>query len=137
MMKSAQLKQRKPKMVPTVGGSIYVRSDEMDWRPTQFDKVSIKVLYEDKEKGEMTCLAKLEPGAKLPMHIHADIEQSFVLEGSMTDHDGTAHAGDFVWRHPGSTHENYSETGALVLAVYRKPNIFKNSSGLQARRKAR
>ena len=39
---------------PTLGGSTYVRPQDMDWAPTQFAGVSIKVLYEDKEKGEMT-----------------------------------------------------------------------------------
>jgi hypothetical protein len=43
-------------LVPTVGGSTYVKPSEMDWQPTRFEKVSIKVLYEDPERGEMTCL---------------------------------------------------------------------------------
>jgi hypothetical protein len=42
----------------------------------------------------------------------------------MGDHDGTCNAGEYVWRKAGSFHENASETGAVVLAVYRKPNIF-------------
>jgi anti-sigma factor ChrR (cupin superfamily) len=133
--KTAEVKPRVPKMKATPGGSTYVRPGEMEWSPTQFDKVWIKVLYEDKAKGEMTCLVKLEPGAYLPMHIHPEIEQALVLEGSMTDHDGTAYAGDYVWRRPGSTHDNHSEDGAVVFAVYRKPNIFQHSSGLKASRR--
>ena len=74
---------------PTVGGSVYVQTQEMQWEPTQFAGISIKVLYEDKAKGEMTCLLKWEPGATLPMHKHPEIEQSWVLEGSFYDHDGT------------------------------------------------
>ena len=53
-------------LVPTIGGSTYVKRSEMDWKPTRFEKVSIKVLYEDPERGEMTCLLKLEPGAHIP-----------------------------------------------------------------------
>jgi anti-sigma factor ChrR (cupin superfamily) len=66
--------------------------------------------------------------------VHADIEQSYVIAGSITDHDGTAHAGDYVWRKAGSAHENRSDTGAIVLAVYRKPNIFQHSTGFDADR---
>ena len=55
---------------------------------------------------------------------------------SMTDHDGTVHAGEYVWRHGGSVHDNVSEEGAIVLAVYRKPNLFQNSTGLNARKDA-
>ena len=47
---------RPPGMVPTIGGSTYVKPSQMHWKPTRFEKVSIKVLYEDPERGEMTCL---------------------------------------------------------------------------------
>jgi quercetin dioxygenase-like cupin family protein len=72
---------RKPKVQPTVGASTYVDPSSMDWKPSQFEGIQIKVLYEDKAKGEMTCLLKWEPGASLPMHRHPELEQSFVLEG--------------------------------------------------------
>ena len=73
---------------PTIGGSVYVKPQELAWEPTQFDGISIKVLYEDKVKGEMTCLLKWEPSATLPMHKHPEIEQTYVIEGSFYDHDG-------------------------------------------------
>lgn len=109
---------------PTQGGSIYVRPDGMEWSPTRFDKVSIKVLYENPEQGEMTCLLKLEPGAHIPFHRHPALEQTYILEGSVRDHDGEGKAGDYIWRKPDSLHDNTSDTGAIVFAVYRKPNIY-------------
>ena len=51
-----------------------------------------------------------------------------MLEGSFYDHDGICRAGEYVWRQPGSFHETHSDEGAVLLAVYRKPNIFKNTS---------
>jgi hypothetical protein len=87
---------RPPGLVPTIGGSTYVKPSQMDWKPTRFEKVSIKVLYQDPERGEMTCLLKLEPGAYIPFHKHPEIEQTLVLEGSVDDHDGMATAGDYV-----------------------------------------
>ncbi|HTZ37470.1 MAG TPA: cupin domain-containing protein [Stellaceae bacterium] len=116
--------ERPPGLRPTVGGSTYVKPSEIEWKPTRFDKVSIKVLYENAERGEMTCLLKLEPGAHIPFHRHPEVEQSWVLEGSVEDHDGVAQAGDYIWRVPGSMHENFSPQGAVLLAIYRKPNIY-------------
>jgi len=116
--------ERSHDLVPTQGGSAYIKPSEMEWRPTRFEKVSIKVLYEDTRRGEMTCLLKLEPGAYIPFHKHPEIEQSLVLEGSVEDHDGVATAGDYVWRKPGSLHDNRSPGGAVLFAVYRKPNIY-------------
>jgi hypothetical protein len=37
--------------------------------------------------------------------------------------------GEFVWRHKGSFHETHSDEGAVILAIYRKPNVFQNSAG--------
>ena len=125
---------KKTKVQATVGASTYVRPQEMEWAPTQFEKVFMKVLYQDKAKGELTCLVKLEPGAKLPMHVHPELEQAFVLEGSMWDHDGICRAGEYVWRTAGSYHENQSDEGAVVLAIYRKLNIFQNSIGFESRK---
>jgi anti-sigma factor ChrR (cupin superfamily) len=127
--------KRAPKMVPTPGGSIYVKPQDMAWEPTQFDGVSIKVLYEDKAKGEMTCLLKWAPGASLPMHKHPEIEQSWVLEGSFSDHDGICRAGEYVWRHEGSCHQTYSAEGAIILAIYRQPNIFQHGAGYDRKAK--
>jgi quercetin dioxygenase-like cupin family protein len=121
--------KRAPKTEPTIGGSTYVRPQDLEWSRTQFDKVWIKILYEDRSKGESTVLIKLEPGAHLPFHKHPELEQAYVLEGSMYDHDGVCRAGEYVWRKAGSFHENRSDTGAVILAVYRKQNIFINGTG--------
>ena len=129
-----QATAKRPKVQPTIGGSTYVQPQDMEWAPTQFEKVYVKALYQDKEKGELTCLVKLEPGAKLPMHVHPELEQAYVLEGSMSDHDGVCRAGEYVWRR-GSYHENESAEGAIVLAIYRKPNIFQHSAGFETKTK--
>src|SRR5271155_2777556 len=102
-------------LAPTIGGSTYIKPSEMEWKPTRFEKVSIKVLYEDPERGEMTCLLKLEPGAHIPFHKHPEIEQTLVLEDSVEDHDGIATAGDYIWRKPGSLHDNTSPGGRRVV----------------------
>jgi hypothetical protein len=34
-----------------------------------------------------------------------------------------------VWRQPGSYHETRSDEGAILLAIYRKPNVFGHTSG--------
>lgn len=114
---------------PTPSGSTYLKPGDMQWSPTRFDGISIKVLYEDRNKGEMTCLLKWAPGATLPFHRHAAIEQSYVIEGSFYDHDGIARAGEFVWRKEDSRHETRSDEGCVILAVYRKPNVFRSGAG--------
>ena len=119
------------KLAPTEGGSTYVDPGAMDWQPSQFEGIAMKVLYRDEAKGEMTVLLKWQPGASLPFHRHPELEQSYVLEGSFYDHDGVCRAGEFVWRRPGSLHETHSDEGCVLLAVYRKPNVFFHTEGFR------
>jgi len=63
-----------------------------------------RALYKDEAAGEMTCLLRWDPGARLPFHMHPEIEQR-------------------------SMHETYSEEGCTILAIYRKPNVFAKSAG--------
>jgi anti-sigma factor ChrR (cupin superfamily) len=119
------------KLAPTPQGSTYVCPDKMEWKPSQFEGIEIKVLYEDKERGELTCLLRWQPGTTLPFHKHPEIEQSYVISGSFSDHDGICRAGEYVWRKPGSMHETHSAEGCVILAIYRKPNIFRNSAGFE------
>jgi quercetin dioxygenase-like cupin family protein len=119
-------------LAPTVGGSTYVDPNAIEWKPSQFEGIDIKVLYEDRALGELTCLLRWAPGTTLPFHKHPEIEQSYVVSGSFSDHDGTCHAGEYVWRRPGSMHETHSAEGCVILAIYRKPNIFRHSAGFEA-----
>jgi anti-sigma factor ChrR (cupin superfamily) len=83
-----------------------------------------KILFEDRERGLCTALFRWAPGAELPEHEHVDIEQTYVLEGSLADHEGVCRAGDYVWRPAGSRHRAWSTDGCLLLAVFLKPNRF-------------
>lgn len=132
MSSNAFAERLKGQLEPTAGGSIYVDPAKVEWEPSQFAGIRMKVLYRNDAAGEMTVLLKWEPGACLPFHKHPEIEQSWVLEGSFYDHDGICRAGQFVWRRPGSMHETKSGEGCVILAIYRKPNIFYKSAGFQA-----
>jgi anti-sigma factor ChrR (cupin superfamily) len=104
--------------------SRYVNVDALPWQETRFPGVTMKVLVEDKASGLVTGLFRFEPGAKLPYHEHVEIEQSFVLEGSLIDDEGEATAGNFVWRPAGNRHDAHSPNGCLVLSMFLKPNKF-------------
>lgn len=63
--------------------SHYVDVAGLPWVPTRFQGVELKILMEDKETGLLTALTRFAPGAVLPDHEHVEIEQTFVLEGSL------------------------------------------------------
>jgi anti-sigma factor ChrR (cupin superfamily) len=73
--------------------SRYIDVASLPWVPTRFKGVELKVLMEDKETGLLTALTRFAPGATLPDHEHTELEQSYVLEGSLADDEGVATAG--------------------------------------------
>ncbi|HEX2335484.1 MAG TPA: cupin domain-containing protein, partial [Hyphomicrobiaceae bacterium] len=95
----------------------------MPWENTKFPGIQIKVLYSDAD-GITTALFKLAPGAVVPLHEHTALEQTYVLEGSLEDHEGVCGPGQFVWRPAGNQHEATAPNGALILGFFLKPNRF-------------
>ena len=104
--------------------SRYVDVGKLPWKPTPCPGIEMKVLLEDKESGLLTALFRWQPGSVLTLHEHVEVEQTFVLEGSLVDEEGEVTAGNYVWRPKGNRHTATSPNGALVLSVFLKPNIF-------------
>lgn len=84
----------------------------------------MKVLLQEEESGLLTALFRWAPGTALDLHEHVEIEQTYVLSGSIVDDEGEVRAGDYVWRPKGNRHLARSPGGALVLSVFLKPNRF-------------
>jgi quercetin dioxygenase-like cupin family protein len=104
--------------------SRYVQVDELPWQATRFTGIQIKVLMEDATTGLQTVLTRMAPGSTLTDHEHVELEQSWVLEGRLVDHEGEVKAGNYVWRPAGSRHSASAPEGALVLGFFLKPNRF-------------
>ena len=104
--------------------SRYVDIDDLPWKPTPTPGIDMKILLQDQETGLLTALFRWEPGTQLPLHEHVEIEQTYVLEGSIVDDEGTVSAGNFVWRPRGNRHLAHSPNGALVISFFLSPNKF-------------
>jgi anti-sigma factor ChrR (cupin superfamily) len=104
--------------------SRYVDVDQLSWTPTRWPGIELKVLMEDKQTGLLTALTRFAPGAVLPDHEHVEIEQTYVIEGSLVDAEGEAKAGQYVWRPAGSRHDAHAPDGCVVLSFFLKPNKF-------------
>ena len=104
--------------------SRYVSVDQLPWKPTPTPGIDMKVLLEDKDSGLLTALFRWEPGTALDLHEHVEIEQTYVLEGSIVDDEGEVTAGNYVWRPKGNRHLARSPGGALVISFFLTPNKF-------------
>lgn len=81
--------------------------------PVQPDITWLPISWDD-EAGQGSYLMRLQPGAVTIEHEHAGFEEFLVLEGTLTDSDGTVFgAGDFV-SYAGGTHHSWTEDGCLI-----------------------
>ena len=83
----------------------------------------MKVLMHDPETGMLTLITRLAPGACVPRHMHEDLEQTYILEGSLEDDEGECSAGNFVIRRKGSTHSPVAPNGCTMLVFFVKPTV--------------
>src|SRR5271156_4428965 len=91
------------------------------------DGIEMKMLYKD-DQGRSTILFRMAPGAVVPLHEHTDLEQTFMLEGSLVDHEGEVTAGNFVWRPGGNIHVAHALHGAVFISMFNRPNRFFDGS---------
>jgi anti-sigma factor ChrR (cupin superfamily) len=98
---------------------------DLPWHQTPFPGIDQKILLRDEERGLVTALVRMAPGSRLPLHEHADVEQTYVLEGSLADDEGNdITAGNYIWRPAGHRHVAWSPNGALLIGIFLKPNVF-------------
>ena len=73
--------------------STYVDVDKLPWQKTRFPGIESKTLMANPATGMSTQLMRWAPGARLPRHEHVEIEQSYVIQGSLADDAGVCRAG--------------------------------------------
>jgi anti-sigma factor ChrR (cupin superfamily) len=100
--------------------SRFINIESVPWIDTAPGN-KMKVLYHDPQTNLLTILTKLEPGAGIPAHVHEDLEQTLVLEGSLVDDEGECTAGNFVIRAKGSRHAPTAPKGCTMLVFFMKP----------------
>src|SRR5262249_44893283 len=107
---------------PSLGAlaSRFIETESLPWIETAPGN-KMKVVYHDPATGMLTILAKLEAGGGIPAHAHEDLEQTFVLEGSLLDDEGECTAGNFVIRAKGSRHSPTAPKGCTMLVFFLKP----------------
>src|SRR5271155_3315337 len=92
-------------------GMRFMLSNLMPWEGTAIKGIESKVLFRDAAKGMVTVLVRMAPGTSGPRHRHAEVEESYVLEGDVTISGVEMKAGDYCRAEPGSVHIGISTRG--------------------------
>ncbi|HJR75822.1 MAG TPA: cupin domain-containing protein [Nitrospiraceae bacterium] len=100
----------------------FVRTATLEWQDIG-DGVSVKLVYFDPAGARLTTLMKMGPGSRYAAHVHAQVEEIYVLEGSCICAGRLLQAGDYHRAEASSTHpDTVSEQGCLALIMTSSKN---------------
>jgi anti-sigma factor ChrR (cupin superfamily) len=96
----------------------FVGSSWLEWKPGNAPGIEIKILSVDKARSYFTTLVRMAPGATLASHRHADIEESYILEGELSVSGVLMRPGDYCRAEAGSLHTGVvTTTGCVFISV--------------------
>ena len=85
--------------------------------PVQDDMSVLSVSYSSETRRGIYVI-RMEPGAETIPHTHECMEEFLILEGELTESDGTVlKKGDFTSYRPGTRHSSRTETGCLLVGI--------------------
>ena len=112
--------QSTPTRPPVIerAGVRFVRSAQLVWETAAAPAVEVKTLSIDHARGYVTKLVRMAPGASLYPHRHADVEESYVLDGDLLVSGVLMRSGDYCRAEAGSIHTGVTtRSGCLFIAV--------------------
>jgi anti-sigma factor ChrR (cupin superfamily) len=80
--------------------------------------ISCKLLATDTEKDRVSMLVRLAPGVAYPPHLHAGVEELYLLYGELMIDEKKLHPGDYNRAEAGSADQRvWSETGCTCVLL--------------------
>lgn len=102
-------------------GSSFVDPGKLPWQASDLPGFDTVTLFENRSTGESTVLMRVAPGAFADVHSHELLEEIYVLEGEFADQAQRYAKGQYCIREAGVPHTATSESGCIVLLIYRLP----------------
>ncbi len=109
----------------------FTKLGAIPYKPWVMEGVHFKLLSIDSRSGGFTCMLKVDPGTKAPVHQHMGGIEVFVVSGNIfyTEAD-IGEAGDYIFEPAGDIHEPISPEGCELFCVFLGPIGGLNDSGV-------
>jgi hypothetical protein len=100
------------------------------WSEPEWEQVApgieCKLLATDDERGRVSMLVRLAPGASYPAHTHAGVEELHLLDGELWIDERKLFPGDYNYGAPGAGDERvWSETGCTCVLITSTKDILR------------
>jgi len=95
-----------------------LRASTGRWYRTGFSGVRMRHLLADRRSNRRTIMLDISPGAALPDHSHAGIEEVFMISGDLRIAGTVLQAGDYIRIDPGAEHGvPWTQDGCVCIVI--------------------
>jgi anti-sigma factor ChrR (cupin superfamily) len=127
---SASLWERVAQRIGAETGEALVGPASQGWAEPEWEEaapgISCKLLATDTERGRVSMLVRLAPGAAYPPHQHAGVEELYLLDGELIIDDKRLSPGDYNRAEAGSADQLvWSETGCTCVLLTSTQDILR------------
>lgn len=99
-------------------------AEALKWHSVGKAGLALKPVREDREKGHFLGLVAFEPNTRSGLHQHLGVATSFILDGGLTDYQGSIGLHDAGINFKGSTHDAIAYQRSLMVSRLEAPVIY-------------
>ncbi len=108
-----------------VGDALAIREQVPEWQEPA-PGIFCKLLATDTERDRVSMLVRLAPGVAYPPHVHAGLEELYLLHGELVIDEKKLYPGDYNRREAGTGDQRvWSETGCTCLLMTSTQDILR------------
>ena len=101
-----------------VPGVLAVRTGNARWLPSGLAGIEYKLLARDEARRTTTRLVRFQAGSRYPTHRHGDVEEIFLIEGSIWVNGTLLKPGDYCRSEAGTEESGtYTDEGGVAIVV--------------------
>jgi hypothetical protein len=113
-----------------VSKSVHVYdAEKLQWHTAGKPGLALKPVREDREKGRFLGLVAFEPITRSGLHQHLGVATSFILDGGLTDYQGSVALHEAGINLKGATHDAVAYQRSLMVSRLEAPVIYPPETG--------
>lgn len=104
-------------------------ADDLKWQTAGKTGLALKPVREDRDKGRFLGLVGFEPVTRSGLHQHLGVATSFIVDGGLTDYQGSVGLHEAGINLKGATHDAVAYQRSLLVSRLEAPVIYPPETG--------
>ncbi len=118
-----------PRPAPVAKNVHVYDAEDLKWQTAGKAGLALKPVREDREKGRFLGLVAFEPITRSGLHQHTGVATSFILDGGLTDYQGSVGLHEAGINLKGATHDAVAYQRSLLVSRLEAPVIYPAETG--------